>query len=105
MSYLKRIIDGSSKLIEISFYDEVKNLTVPVSISWTLKNENNEIINEKDNISITPDNIIYLEISGEDNKRVDGLERYVYINSEYNSSKIDSILNLNKVIKYSIDKK
>lgn len=105
MPTLKKIIDGSSKLIELSFYDEVNNLTTPISVTWTLKNENNEIINNIKNVNIVPNHTIYLNIFSENNQRVDGLERYVIVESTYNSSKTSENLNLNEVINYSIDRK
>lgn len=75
-------------IITATFTDEDNEEESPESLFWSLRNSNGEIVNDKENIEITPSTTISIVLSGDDltiPENDDGI-RFLTITGTYNSS-------------------
>lgn len=89
--------EKSSYILEITFEllsrSNVRSGLIPNSdITWTLCDQNKTVINNKENITLPNDNIIYIILSGED-LCLDGYpaRRLVIIEGTYNNLNLSNI--------------
>ena len=96
-------VNGSTYIIQASFTDEDGIAVVPESIVWSLTDINGNIINSRDDVSITPGSEVDIILSGDDLLVFDGLERIITIEAVYESAISIDPLPLVQQAKFTID--
>lgn len=87
MNTLSQVVAGSTKAIEVSFYDESDEALTPTSVTWSLFSEDNSIINSRHDVSITTGSSITIVLSGADLAYFPSMSRiYLVVNAVYNST-------------------
>lgn len=76
------ILVGGTVVLSASFKDEDGNVVVPNTLTYTLLNKHKEIINSKEDISITPASSVDVTLSGND---LPVGKHYFIIEGTYNS--------------------
>lgn len=78
-------VDESTYLIKVSFYDVNDQPVSPVSVLWSLKDRDGNIINNRDNVSVSPEPEINILLTGDDIDYADTAFRRLHIDAVYNS--------------------
>ena len=86
--------EGSTFFITCTFTDEDDVLVTPTSIMWTLTDKEENIVNAREQVSVSPlDSEIDIILSGDDllaqsteNKYQEYLDRYIIIEAEYDGA-------------------
>lgn len=79
--------EESTYVVGATFTDEDGDSAVPSSITWTLTDAAGNVINSRENVSITPAASINIVLSGDDLAiGTNGTSRRVTIKATYNSS-------------------
>ena len=99
--------EKSTYIITLTFQDEDGNAVVPASVSWSLTDDNNNIINGLSGQSETPASTVYVVLSGDD-LQISSTEtqlprvgnrntvmRHLVVEATYDSVTYGSGLNLN----------
>lgn len=63
---LTTAIEKSTYIVASSFFDEAGDAVIPTSITWSLRDENGAIVNNRANITVTPGADINIVLSGND---------------------------------------
>jgi hypothetical protein len=95
--------NGSTYIVLADFTDEVDVAVVPNTIQWSLTDINGTIINNRDDVSVTPASSISIVLEGDDILVTDGLERLITIEAVYNSATYGNDLPLVDQAKFTID--
>lgn len=76
-------LEGGTVIMKCSFFDGNDNAVTPNTLTYSLKDISGSIINTKDTVSITPDTVVHVALSGDDLPygRV-----YFELNGEYDST-------------------
>jgi len=70
-------IEKSTFVISVSFTDEDDSAVVPNSgLTWTLTDMDGDVINNRENVSITPASTIYIVLQGDDLEIADSSNNY-----------------------------
>ena len=78
---------GSTYIAVCSFTEAgTGDAITPNSVVWSLTDGNGNIINSRDDVSITPDTTINIVMSGDDLLRSDGTVRKLTIDAVYDSA-------------------
>ena len=83
--------EGSSATYKIKFFDEKSTLenlipVTPSSITWSLYDENHNIVNNEEDINVTPAEVIYITLEGLDFIVVDSKNlRFLVVKAIYSS--------------------
>ena len=77
---------GSTYVLTCAFTDADGTEVTPTTVVWSLTDNNGNIINSRDDVSITPGTSINIVLSGDDLLRSDGTVRKLTIDAVYNSS-------------------
>lgn len=84
----ENIITAATKLakesgtfsIEVSFEDEEGTALTPDTLYWNLVDEDNNIINSRENVELTPDSTVTITLSGDDLPAVENAnDTYVHL--------------------------
>ena len=59
-------VEKSTFVITVAFQDEQGNSVTPNELTWTLTDMNGNVINNRDQVSITPDSSVDIVLSGDD---------------------------------------
>lgn len=79
--------DQSTFVITVSFFDEDGDPVTPNIVQWSLRNENDAIINDRELEDITvPDDTLEIVLSGDDLKYSEGALRALTIYATYDST-------------------
>ena len=78
--------DTGTYFLFISLYDELDQLVTPTHLNWTLRNELGEIVNDRENVIVTPASQIVVVLQDNDLRRVDGSVRVVVVDGRYDST-------------------
>lgn len=79
--------EESTYVISAAFADEDGDSVVPSSITWTLTDASGNVINEREDVSVTPAATVNIVLSGDDLViGTNGGSRRVTIRATYNSS-------------------
>lgn len=60
------VLDGGTIILSASFQDEDGAAVVPNELTYTLLNEYEEVVNSRENITITPAESVSVTLSGDD---------------------------------------
>ena len=66
MDLLATVQKGDSLLIPVSFENDAGEAAVPSSARWSLADTSGAIINEREDVALTPAETMYVELSGDD---------------------------------------
>jgi hypothetical protein len=59
-------VEGSTYIVTVSFADETGATMIPVSATWSLRDNNQAIVNSRSNVSMTPATSVSIVLSGAD---------------------------------------
>jgi hypothetical protein len=77
--------EESTVYITVTFYDKDGTATAPDSVTWTLTDEEGNIINEREDVEIdTPESSEEIKLSGNDLKSSDSFKRVLTVESVLN---------------------
>lgn len=94
--------------LQVSFFDESTPpvAITPTSLTWTLTDRNGAVINDRSAVSITPNETVYVTLSGDDlalqTGEVGKVMRCLLISGTYNSDRGNN-LTLNKEIRFYVE--
>ena len=82
--------ESSTLVLTVAFTDETGHAVTPTSITWSLTNSKEEIINSRDDVSISPSSSVSIVLTGDDlqmtsTERISG-KRWVTVKAIYNST-------------------
>ena len=83
--------EKGTAIVTCAFTDEDSNTVVPSSITWTLVDKNQNIINSREQVSTSPASSIEIVLSGDDLKITErernygSADRYIVIEAVYDS--------------------
>lgn len=80
--------DRGTFVVPVSFTDEAGNTVVPKSITWSLRNEHGQIVNEREDEEIGDDDLdatIEIVLQGDDLDRTAGRWRHLTTEAIYDS--------------------
>jgi hypothetical protein len=78
-------VDGSTYIITATFTDEDGNSVTPNTLTWSLRNGAGNIVNEREDVSVTPAASVEVVLSGDDLLYSDGHARYFTLSGTYDS--------------------
>jgi hypothetical protein len=86
-------VDQSTIIAVCTFKDEDDDLLTPNAdtVTWSLYNEQGQIVNEREDEAIASDNPVNIVISGNDIKYSDGARRILVVKARYNSTLGDNL--------------
>lgn len=97
------VIDGASIVLEFQVTNEQGAVVTPLTMKWTLKDENDAIVNSRENVVVTPASTMSIVLSGDDVAYVVGNEtRKVLIEGTYTSTL--GTLTVKKTVKVTVSK-
>jgi len=103
---LSSAVEESTYIINVSFYDSEGAALVPQTITWSLYNKDNRIINNRSNVSIAvPAATNYIVLGANDlmiGTKGDKL-RILKVSATYNSTDYGNNLPLKSACKFTID--
>lgn len=82
----KPVNDQSTAIVTCAFCDGAGEAITPTSVTWTLSDLFGNIVNSRENVSITPAASVSIVLSGNDLKYADGKNRYLLVEALYNST-------------------
>jgi len=95
--------DKGTYVVTATFKDEDGNAVTPNWIKWTLTDERGNVINSREDVSVSsPASSIDIILKGDDLKFSDSPKRRLIIRSEYDSS-LDDDLPLNSQAEFEIN--
>jgi hypothetical protein len=101
--------NGSAYIVLASFTETLSDGSVvdvtPESVVWSLTDVNGNIINGRDDVSLTPATTVAAVCYGDDILLDDGEERRITFDCVYNSVEFGSNLPLSKQASFQIDKR
>lgn len=62
----KTAVENSTFVIRVTFYDENDEEMIPTDIKWTLTNERQQVVNDREDQVVTPDSTIDIVLTGDD---------------------------------------
>lgn len=86
----------------ISFTDSNGDETIPTSVTWSLTDQYGNIVNDREDISITPDSSFYIVLTGDDIDIENESSRYLTIDTVYDSTLYGSNLAGREQAKFEI---
>ena len=96
MTQLDDAMDGSSKVITITFKDEAGDAVSPESATWSLTDGDGVVVNSREDVTISsPTATEKISLSGDDLLYSDGEKRYLVVEATYTSSITSTVLPLN----------
>jgi len=106
MQTLDKATEGSTYIIQMDFYDQDGNLVSPATMFWTLRDENESIVNEREEIEISsPSSTEYVVLGREDtllSGKSDG-KRYIICEGTYDSPTYGSGIPLTKSATFDVE--
>ena len=100
------IPEGGSFGVQLDFTDTDGSAVVPVSLSWSLVDQREVVINSREDVAITPASSVVITVSGDDNKIVnlssDIEMRHIVVEGVYNSTTLGNNLPFKKQITYQV---
>lgn len=99
-----KAIEESTFVVTAAFTDEDGGAVTPNSATWTLTDLEGNVINEREDVSISPDTSVYIVLSGDDlAMQGDGPseDRLLLVKALYDSAK-GSNLSLNGAVQFTI---
>ena len=83
--------EESTYIIRARFFDENNVAVVPNALTWTLSTSTGAIINSREAVSITPDSVVNIVLSGDDLAILSGetdvfVWRYLIVEGTYDSA-------------------
>lgn len=66
MQILEPVLDGSTKVVAVSFFDEALVAMTPITVKWSLYDEDGIIVNSRSNVSVIPAPVANIILSGND---------------------------------------
>jgi hypothetical protein len=98
--------EESTYAVQVRFVDDAGTASVPTSATWTLSDPNENIINSRSNIAITPlAATVTIVLTGDDLAVVaNGEERYLLVEAVYDSATLGNGLANNDECRFVIDK-
>lgn len=97
-----RAIDRSTYVIAAAFTDETGVAVVPTSITWTLSTDSGNVINSRQDVSITPGATVQIVLTNDDLAFAHGNKRVLTINAIYNST-LGNNLRLRDQVTFTLD--
>lgn len=83
---LSYAIEESTYIISFTFKDESENLVIPNLVTWTLSDIDGNIINSREDVSITPATTVNVVLTGDDlSIGSNGIKRIVDLYATYDS--------------------
>jgi hypothetical protein len=87
MQILKNTVaEQSTCVVQCDFCDIDNAPITPKSVSWTLFDKQKNVINNRQNVSITPAQSVKIVLTGDDLKYTDGAHRILQIKAVYDSN-------------------
>ena len=103
IKFTKRVVNESTIIITLSFFDEDGEAHAPKTVEWDLIDENRNVVNDRYEVDETPASEIDIVLSGADISQDDGFIRYMSIRATYDSIEYGNDLPLNGQIKFLIE--
>lgn len=95
------VVAGGSLVIEVRCMNEEGVYVSPISMQWTLKDENDEVVNGREDVVLTPASTMYIPLNGADIVYAVGNEtRKVLIEGTYLST--HGVLNVKKTVRFTV---
>lgn len=66
MQILEPVLDGSTKVVAVSFFDEALAAMTPTSVTWSLYDEDGAIVNNRSDVVAIPATTVNIVLSGND---------------------------------------
>ncbi len=88
ISLTERANEGSTYVVQVDFVDEEGTATTPVTCQWTLFDGSLNVINNRNDVALTPDTTMYIVLHGDDlalTSEADNV-RYLHVEATYNSN-------------------
>lgn len=98
-------IERSTIGIRAQFTDEVGSAMVPLTLAWTLTDENGAVVNSRSGVSVTPASTVVIVLTNLDlslASPLSGTTRYLLIEGTYNSD-LGTGLSLRDQVAFEID--
>jgi hypothetical protein len=83
---LDDITEGEGQSFTVAFKDETNAAVVPNNVTYTLRNERDAVVNSRSAVIVSPATSINFNTDTSDNDPADGLQRYITINWDYDST-------------------
>lgn len=84
MQMLEPVLDGNTKVVAVSFFDEANVAMIPTTVNWSLYDEDGVIVNSRSNVSISPASTVNIVLSGADTLFVSpASQRILVVNAIY----------------------
>lgn len=99
----ERAIDRGTFVVTVAFADEDNAPVTPAAASWTLLGRNNDVINSRDAVAITPAESAVILLGADDLDRADGDVRHLVIEWTYDSSLGSGLAGREQVTFYVVD--
>lgn len=103
----KKALEESTFIIKVDFYDSSSAAVVPKMANWTLRDEDYEVVNSREEVDIVGDDLdstTYIVLTGADLALPDPTKptRYVLIQAMYDSDDFGSDLYFKEEIVFKI---
>ena len=85
---LSNAIEQSTYIVAVTFSDEDGSSLVPETVTWTLTDTKGTVVNDREDVSITPAATVNIVLSADDLAVIDGMtnKRIVTVEATYNSA-------------------
>lgn len=95
------VVSGGSVVVEITVYDEFGERVTPISMQWSLVDENGDIVNGKENVTLTPAAVMYVALNGDDLVYVenDSTRRVLFVGTYLSAQ---GVLNVKKTVRVTV---
>jgi len=96
--------EESTRILDVSFFDETDAAVTPGEVHWTLSDENGTVINSRDAVVMTPDTTVEIVLTGDDLAILsssDNGKRCLFVHAVYDSV-VARGLQLNEEIWFNI---
>jgi len=81
------VAEGSSKTIEIAFFDEAGTPVIPSAVNWSLYTRQGVVVNFRSSVSVTPGSVVRIVLSGADHATTAWkAERVLVVRATYTST-------------------
>jgi len=95
--------DKSTYILTLTFADADGTAVTPNALTWSLTDGVGQIINSRENVTVTPSEEISIALQGDDLNLDDGIHRVVTIEGNYNSITYGNSLPIRDQASFKID--
>jgi len=83
---LADITEGEGQPFTIAFKDETGAAVVPNNVAYTIRNERDVVVNGRLSVVVSPASTLKLNTDTADNDPLNGAQRYIQVNWDYDST-------------------